>query len=519
MGKNNFPEDANEGKSKPLNVRLSTSDFGPISNGEVDLRPLTVFVGPSNSGKTYFATLVYALHRILGGFSRLPVRPFEYSSQFRIMKVAFEDSQVYEREVSEFLNAVEAESDPLRFSDIPRWWRELILSPLNESWGMGEDLQEELRRCFDLDSVSSLIRWSDTTSGSDISLSVGEGDQSLWQLRMRITDAGVTTEGNVDNNVFSQDSLNASEFEMLTHRFHVHQSAHLRSNNSDLFVPSFLVDELLELLFTGSRGKAHYLPAARSGIMQSHRVIASSLVGRSTRAGFQSFPELPTFTGVMADFMQGLILFDERQKTTELMEGLAKALELNTLAGEIGTYRSSPAAYPEFVYRPRRSNEDIRLTRASSMVSELAPVVLFLRGVIKTKDLIIIEEPEAHLHPGAQTQMAVILGQMVRAGLQVLVTTHSDWLLKELSNLMREGKLGEMSEGKDANGLLPPSLQTNEVGIWKFSKDSSSGTSSVEEIPFDPIEGVEPQDYEDIAVDLYNRSANLQNRLEESASG
>ena len=350
-------------------------------------------------------------------------------------------------------------------------------------------------------------------------LSVGEGDQSLWQLRMRITDAGVTTEGNVDNNVFSQDSLNASEFEMLTHRFHVNQSAHLRSNNSDLFVPSFLVDELLELLFTGSRGKAHYLPAARSGIMQSHRVIASSLVGRSTRAGFQSFPELPTFSGVMADFMQGLILFDERQETSELMEGLAQALELNTLAGEIGTYRSALGAYPEFVYRPRRSNEDIRLTRASSMVSELAPVVLFLRGVIKTKDLIIIEEPEAHLHPGAQTQMAVILGQMVRAGLQVLVTTHSDWLLKELSNLMREGKLGEMSEGKDANGLLPPSLQPNEVGIWKFSMDLSSGTSRVEEIPFDPIEGAEPQDYEDIAVDLYNRSANLQNRLEESESG
>ena len=47
------------------NVRISAENFGPIVNGSVDLRPLTVFVGPSNTGKTYLATLVYALHRIL----------------------------------------------------------------------------------------------------------------------------------------------------------------------------------------------------------------------------------------------------------------------------------------------------------------------------------------------------------------------------------------------------------------------------------------------------------------------
>ncbi len=53
--------------------RISVTNFGPINSGSVDLRPLTVFVGPSNTGKTYFAILIYALRRILGGFPRLPV--------------------------------------------------------------------------------------------------------------------------------------------------------------------------------------------------------------------------------------------------------------------------------------------------------------------------------------------------------------------------------------------------------------------------------------------------------------
>ena len=34
----------------------------------------------------------------------------------------------------------------------------------------------------------------------------------------------------------------------------------------------------------------YYLPAARSGIMQSHRIIASSLVKRTTRVGLERFP-------------------------------------------------------------------------------------------------------------------------------------------------------------------------------------------------------------------------------------
>ena len=50
------------------NVKVSLSNFGPIASGTVDLRPLTVFVGPSNTGKTYLAILIYALHRNFSGF-------------------------------------------------------------------------------------------------------------------------------------------------------------------------------------------------------------------------------------------------------------------------------------------------------------------------------------------------------------------------------------------------------------------------------------------------------------------
>ena len=42
-------------------LTVSVENFGPIREGTVELRPLTVFVGPNNSGKSYMAMLIYAI--------------------------------------------------------------------------------------------------------------------------------------------------------------------------------------------------------------------------------------------------------------------------------------------------------------------------------------------------------------------------------------------------------------------------------------------------------------------------
>ena len=48
------------------NYRLDVSNFGPIVQASLELRPLTVFIGPSNTGKSYLAILIYALHQLFG---------------------------------------------------------------------------------------------------------------------------------------------------------------------------------------------------------------------------------------------------------------------------------------------------------------------------------------------------------------------------------------------------------------------------------------------------------------------
>ena len=502
-------------------VRITATEFGPIASGTIDLRPLTVFVGPSNTGKTYFAILLYALQRILDGFPHFPkVRQFFQSllgnkHLEKLLSLNMEND-TWEKECQAFLEKLETEGRPFSFTDLPGDVRNIFQAILKEPELLGAELHTELIRCFDLNSVSDLIRLSDTPDGMKISLTICEEDQNLWHFHFGMSESGVTTDGGIENAILFPEGWLASELKDWDYsRRRLVEKAQRISSLQEY--RNLLFDILFEIshMADDERTRIHYLPAARSGIMQSHRVIASSLVTRSTRGGLERFPEIPTFSGVMADFLQQLILYEGDQEPDDMMKNLADALERDALAGQIRTKRTPSGGYPEFVYRPQETKEDIRLTRVSSMVSELAPIVLFLRGTISRGDTLIIEEPEAHLHPAAQTRMAVTLARMVRAGVRVVVTTHSDWLLKEIGNLIRKGELEEKTGKLMDQGPLASSLRPSEVGIWLFRKDRASAGSTVEEIPFDRSEGVEPEDYEKVAEELYNRSANLQNRLEE----
>ena len=490
-------------------VRISAENFGPIVNASVDLRPLTVFVGPSNTGKTYLATLIYALHKILPDFSLLPVM---YQHLHRFVQnlgdgeMSAVDAQSWKVIFQDIYGKLETKGRRFMFADLPESLRERWQIILTEPELLGESLATELERCFGLQSVSELVRLSSNSTSAQLSLNIYEECQPFWDYSMNISESDITTDGQIQNMVlFPNGGDIAADWRHPRFRELIEES-----------VDAFFEHLLYSATWTIERNQAQYLPAARSGFMLSHSTIASSLVANAARARPDPVPGFPTLSGVTADLTQRLILYEESRASDELMRDLADALEREMLDGKIRVNRASAGGYPDFVYQPWKTEETIRLARASSMVTELAPVVLFLRSAIARGDTLIIDEPEAHLHPAAQTEMAKTLGRLVRAGVRVVVTTHSDWLLMEIGNLIREGELEEKIGEPINEQRLPSSLQPSDVGVWLFREDEVSAGSTVEEIPFDRIEGVEPREYEDVAETLYNRSAGLQNRLAET---
>ena len=467
---------------KPLDIQISVQNFGPVVKADIDLRPLTVFVGESNTGKTYLSALIYALHQNFEGFSRFPwsARDFLYLESIYPSQAPSSSIKVaLKEEILTALKKLNTPDRPFTFSDLPHELQHWLQHRLRDFEGFGN----RLKRCFDLSSVSKLVRFSDDADNElKVLLEVREGPQTHWNFDLEDVGTGVTASGHVN----PETSFSSGDTAVLRGIFDVNPTG-------SFWAPA------------GQPTAAYYLPAARSGIMQSHGVIASSLIENATRPGLERFPAMPAFSGMIADFLKLIVRYDEHHGSSDEMRRIAKALENEVLQGEIEVRRPVPEGYPEFLYHPKKTTEKLRLSQASSMVSELAPLVMFLRSIVNPGDLLIIEEPESHLHPGAQTAIARTLARLVRAGVRLVITTHSDWLQQQLGNLIREGEVNKQKNNAPASADW---LAKEEVGAWWFHQDKP-----VEEIPFDRIDGIEPPDYEAVSDTLYDSAIHLQQQL------
>ena len=112
---------------------------------------------------------------------------------------------------------------------------------------------------------------------------------------------------------------------------------------------------------------------------------------------------------------------------------------------------------------------------------------IIVGGLLAAKDdLLIIENPELHLHPRAQSDLALFLAFVANAGVQVLVETHSDHII----NGLRKAVIGQECK-----------IQAKEVGIYYFDKENRA---EFLELDADAQFHTWPEDFmEQVEKDLY----------------
>ncbi len=89
-----------------------------------------------------------------------------------------------------------------------------------------------------------------------------------------------------------------------------------------------------------------------------------------------------------------------------------------------------------FISRKRKDKFNIPLHLASSSARGLSDLYFYLKHKAAPNQLLIIDEPESHLSPTNQILMARLLVFCVNAGIKVLITTYSDYIIKEINNLI-----------------------------------------------------------------------------------
>jgi hypothetical protein len=85
---------------------------------------------------------------------------------------------------------------------------------------------------------------------------------------------------------------------------------------------------------------------------------------------------------------------------------------------------------------------------------------------------VFFEEPEAHLHPGAQIQVMEIIAFLVNKGVEFLLTTHSPYMLYTLNNFLTASEILQAGLPLDAD-QRKTALTPQRVAAYRFARDGN----------------------------------------------
>ena len=215
----------------------------------------------------------------------------------------------------------------------------------------------------------------------------------------------------------------------------------------------------------------------------------------------------PQYPGTFEHYTASII--HEWQETRdERLKTLADALHTLGLTGQVGTKKIDDTRIELQVgllpHPPASGGEGggtdmVSIADVGFGVSQVLPVLVALI-VAEPGRLVYLEQPELHLHPRAQVELAHILAAAAKRGVRVVVETHSSLLLLAVQTLVAEGDLS-------------PEL----VKLHWFTRDEN-GATKIDTADLDEAGayGDWPEDFDDVdlkAQSRYIRAA--QSRLAE----
>lgn len=493
-------------------MKLTVKNFGPIREANaIKIGPMTIFVGPSNVGKSYLATLIYSITRALDESMEYGRFVFQRNRRLWARIREWEKEQTKSPEKRGYISQYKSQQIEKVF---PIWvgfsssiWKDQVVRCFGTE---GQNIMEDHRLAVTISNEENDLIL-DLCSPDNSKLSSGRKKALLKLMN--------------DNKEFKKlsDMLASLEEhpEAMKDEEESVETLYYRLNNAlaEILFPLFRATLLSAQNITSrTQTQSHYLPAIRGGIMQSHRTLVSALIQNAPMAGLRATSPIPLFTGVLSDFMEKLIDIGNPSKINELgenrarismrknMEKLGEAIEQKIMRGKIAV-ETSETQYPDFQYTFKKNGNDydLPLMSASSMVSELAPVSLFIKYYVNPGDLFVVEEPEAHLHPDAQDDISNILVQLVNAGIRVLVTTHSDCILEHISNYVHASDLNKKIKGQ--------ALEEEKISTYVFDQQGEGEKKGtlVKKVEFNDETGILTEDHMDASSALYNKTVDLFN--------
>lgn len=145
----------------------------------------------------------------------------------------------------------------------------------------------------------------------------------------------------------------------------------------------------------------------------------------------------------------------------------------------------------------RYRSETIPFHVVSSSIKSLYGLDYYIEFLSNEYDYIIIDEPELSLHPLNQVKLAKVLSKLIDSGVKVIISTHSDLLIREMNNIIIENKLDNKTGVRNEN-----------TGLYQFRYNSVKEESLLTEMNYF-------NNFDDAVLEVQDRYNDLLERLDE----
>lgn len=375
------------------------SYLGAIRKAVVDLqKPLTLFCGPNSTGKTYLSYLLYAIlengdYVESKGLDKI-VKYFSEHKEFTISKELVEGFiQDVATSMKSNLGSIFGIGDTAVDKLFSQFELSLILSE-----GDYERIIEFPCRLISKNGEKEIGIVKDVSSDKVIYQINGETSgierDSLVELRLMINHffrlLCFRNSGGVRMLTVERNSIYTFKTELSLGRNELIDRIQQKSGRSEL--------DILDIVNSSSR---RYPLAVRSSLR-----IANDL--------------------------------DNVQKFNSPYYNIAELIEKGILQGEVKITRTGDV---EFISDKVGKTKHLPIHLTSSIVKTMSSLVIYLKHIARKGDLLIIDEPEMNFHPNVQISLLRIFTILTKLDLRIIISTHSDYMIRELNNLIMAGTI------------------------------------------------------------------------------
>ncbi len=232
---------------------------------------------------------------------------------------------------------------------------------------------------------------------------------------------------------------------------------------------------LMQLYLPQRKGRDFLLPAERSGINLFFRELNSRRAALLRHVTSQTLDTNELLKDIIVsrypqpihDYIEFLNSQPEIKRQESEFADLAAWLQKEVLRAKYKVDR-----YGDISIAPLRSGAELGLHLGSSTVKTFFGLWSYLNHLARKGDWLMIDEPELNLHPHNQLAIAQLLAQLVNRGIHVVVSTHSDYMVRTWGNLIMLGNQDFEGRNELASQYALPSsqwLNTSQVSAYEFN--------------------------------------------------